>query len=37
MLQAIIEHTIVGPELVKRSAPAHGVVFTEDVAKIADQ
>jgi hypothetical protein len=33
----IVEHAIFGPELVDGRAPARGVAFTEDVAKIADQ
>src|SRR5689334_20224690 len=33
----IVEHAIFGEYLVDGRAPAHGVVFTEDVAKISDQ
>ena len=33
----IVEHAIFGPELVDGRAPARGVAFTEDVAKIAGQ
>jgi hypothetical protein len=32
----IVEHTILIPDLVDDRAPACGVVFTEDVLKIAD-
>src|SRR5258708_22618206 len=32
----IVEHAIFGKYLVYRCAPTRGVVFTEDVAKIAD-
>jgi hypothetical protein len=31
----IIEHAIFDPELVNGRAPARGIVFTEDVLKIA--
>jgi hypothetical protein len=31
------EHAIFRPDLVDRSAPTRGIVFTEDVAKISDQ
>jgi hypothetical protein len=32
-----VEHAIFGEDLVDGSAPTHGVVFTEDVVKIAGQ
>ena len=33
----IIEHTVFGPDLVDSRAPTRGIVFTEDVLKIAGQ
>jgi hypothetical protein len=33
----IVKHAIFGPDLVDGRAPARGVVFAEDIAKIADQ
>ena len=33
----VVEHAFFGPDLVDGRAPARGVVFTEDVVKIADQ
>ena len=33
----VVEHAIVGEDLVDGRAPARGIVFTEDVVKIADQ
>src|SRR5207245_11155099 len=33
----VVEHAFFGPDLVDGCAPARGVVFTENVAKIADQ
>ena len=33
----VVEHAIFGEDLVDGRAPTRGVVFTEDVAKIADQ
>src|SRR5881409_3882604 len=33
----LVEHAIFGEDLVDRRAPARGVVFTEDVVKIAGQ
>ena len=33
----IVKHAIFGPDLVDGRAPARGIVFTENVAKIADQ
>src|SRR3989442_4471705 len=33
----VVEHAFFGPDLVDGRAPARGVVFTENVAKIADQ
>src|SRR5262249_54251490 len=33
----IVEHAILGEDLVDGGAPARGVVFTEDVVKIAGQ
>src|SRR5229473_3693988 len=33
----LVEHTIFGEELVDGHAPARGVVFTEDILKIAGQ
>jgi len=32
----VVEHAIFGEELVDGRAPTRGVVFTEDVVKIAD-
>src|SRR5258706_10185744 len=36
-LAGIVEHAIFGPELVDGCAPTRGIVFTEDVVKIAGQ
>ncbi|MGB7282848.1 MAG: hypothetical protein WBE13_11340 [Candidatus Acidiferrum sp.] len=36
-LTGIEEHAIFGVDLIDGRAPARGIVFTEDVAKIADQ
>ena len=33
----VVEHAIFGPDLIDGRAPARGVVFTEDVVKIAGQ
>jgi len=33
----VVEDAIFGPELVDSRAPARGIAFTEDVAKISDQ
>src|ERR1700758_3545961 len=33
----LVEHTVFGEDLVNGRAPAHGVVFTKDVVKIAGQ
>jgi hypothetical protein len=33
----VVEHAIFDPDLVDGRAPARGVVFTEDVVKVADQ
>ena len=35
-LAGIVEHAIFGPDFVDGRAPAHGIVFAEDIAKIAD-
>jgi hypothetical protein len=31
----VVEHGILGPHLVDSCAPARGIIFTEDVLKIA--
>ena len=36
-LAGIVEHAILGPELVDGRTPTRGIVFTEHVAKIPDQ
>jgi len=33
----VVEHPIFGPELVDDRAPTRGIVFTEDLLKIAGQ